>query len=95
MKAHELINRLQEFDPDSEVYVQYGSRGFAPPVWVGIVDSAGIFDEEKDLQLVISSWEPEKYLRPESDEQKARRDVLAELSAYDQQIGLTDDTDKE
>lgn len=80
LKVHELINRLQVFDPDAEVYLQCGSRSFVPSVWVGIVDIAGIFDEEKDLQLMISPWEPEEYLRAESDEQKARRDTLARRS---------------
>jgi hypothetical protein len=76
MKLSELIDRLREFDPHAEVYLQLGSRRFAPPVWVGIMDTAGLFDEEKDFQLVISCWEPESYLQPESDEQQARCQAL-------------------
>jgi len=91
MKVSELIDRLRAFDLDVEVYLQLGSRSFASPVWVGIMDTAGLFDEEQDLQLVISPWEPGDHLKPETDEQRARRKALAELVAYDQELGLTDD----
>jgi hypothetical protein len=86
-----LIDLLREFDSHAEVYLYPDRRRFVPPVWVGLMDRAGLFDEEKDFQLVISPWEPEGYLTPESDEQKARRTALAELVAYDQELGLTDD----
>ena len=90
MKVSELIDRMREFDSDAEVYLQYDRRGFASPVWVGIMNTSGLFEEEEDLRLVISSWEPEVHRRPESEEQRARRKVLAELVAYDQELGLTD-----
>lgn len=77
MKIGELIDRLRQFDPDSEVHVQLDSRRFASPTWVGMMDTAGLFDEEKDFQLVISSWEPEEYLKlgsdPAAKEQKKLR----------------------
>lgn len=95
MKVSELIDRLRELDSDAEVYLQHDRRSFASPVWVGILDTAGLFDEEKNLQLVISSWMPGAYRKPESDEQQARRKVLAELVAYDQELGLTDDKKKD
>jgi hypothetical protein len=90
MKVSELIDRLRAFDPNAEVYVPDSRRNFASSIWVGMMHTAGLFDQEKDLQLVISPWEPGNYRRPESDEQKARRKVLAELVAYDQDLGLTD-----
>lgn len=73
MKACELIDWLRAFDQDAEVHLQLDSRSFAPPVWVGILDVAGLFDEEKNFQLVISPWKPETYRQPESGEQRARR----------------------
>ena len=91
MTVSELIDRLREFDSHAEVYLYLDRRRFAPSVWVGLVDTAGLFDEEKDFQLVISPWEPEGYLKPERDEQRARREALAELVAYDQELELTDD----
>jgi len=90
MKVSELIDRLREFDLHEEVYLQLDRRSFAPPVWAGHVDTAGLFEEEKDFRLVISPWEPEDYLKPESDEQLARRKALAALVAYDQELGLSD-----
>ncbi len=91
MKVCQLIDLLRGFDLDADVHMQTDRRSFAPPVWIGILDTAGLFDEEKDFQLVISPWEPEEYRRPESDQQRARRKALAELCAYDQELGLTDD----
>lgn len=67
MKVHELIGRLRGFDPEAEVRLQLGSRDFAPSAWVGIMDTAGLFDEEKNPQLVIAAWEPEERLKPGSD----------------------------
>ncbi len=95
MTVSELIDRLRGFDSHAEVYLQLDRRSFAPPVWVGLMDTAGLFDDEKDFRLVISSWEPEGYLKPESDEQRARRKAPAELVAYDQELGLTDDKKKD
>ena len=90
MKVSELIDRLREFDSNAEVYLQRDSRSFASPAWVGIMNTAGLSQEEEDLRLVISPWELEVLSRPESEEQRARRKVLAELVAYDQELGLTD-----
>jgi hypothetical protein len=90
MKVGELIDRLRECDSHEEVYLQLDRRSFAPPVWVGHMDTAGLFDGEKVFRLVISPWEPEDYLKPESDEQRARRKALAALVAYDQELGLSD-----
>ena len=90
MNVSELIDRLREFDSNAEVYLQCDSRSFASPAWVGIMKTAGLFEEEEDLRLVISPWEPGVHRRPESEEQRARRKVLAELVAYDQEPGLTD-----
>ena len=59
MKVSELIDRLGEFDSNAEVYLQCDSRSFASPAWVGIMNTAGLFEEEEDLRLVISPWEPE------------------------------------
>jgi hypothetical protein len=91
MKVSELIDRLRVFDSHTEVYLQIDSRTFDPPVWVGIMDTAGLFDEEKNLQLVISPWDPEGYLKPGSGERRARREPLTELVAYDQELGLLND----
>ena len=66
MKVSELIQQLQAFDPNAEVFVQLGSRSFASPAWVGVMDTAGLFDQDKDFQLVVSPWEPESYLKPSS-----------------------------
>jgi len=55
------------------------------------MDTAGLFDEEKDFQLVISPWEPEGYLKPECDEQQALCQALDELVAHDQEFGLYDE----
>ena len=89
MNVSELIDRLREFDSNAEVYLQCDSRSFASSAWVGIMNTAGLFEEE-DLRLVLSPWEPEVHRRPESEEQRARWKVLAELVAYDQELGLTD-----
>jgi hypothetical protein len=62
MKVSELIDWLRAFDLNADVHLQIDSRRFATPVWVGIMDTAGLFDEEKDFQLVISAWEPAEYL---------------------------------
>jgi hypothetical protein len=35
-----------------------------------MLDTEGLFDEEKSFQLVVSPWEPEEYRRPESDHQR-------------------------
>jgi hypothetical protein len=70
MKVCQLIDPLREFDLDTDVYLQIESRSFAPPVWIGMLDTAGLFDEEKSFQLVVSPWEPEEYRRPESDHQR-------------------------
>lgn len=69
MKVCQLIDLLRGFDLDVDVYLQTDSRCFSSPVWIGILDTAGLFDEEKRFQLVISPWEPEEYRRPESDQQ--------------------------
>ena len=90
MKVSELIDRLREFDSNTEVYLQCGSRSLASPAWAGIMNTAGLFEEEEDLRIVLSPWEPRVHRRPESEEQRARRKVLAELVAYDQELGLTD-----
>lgn len=71
MKVSELTERLREFDQESEVFVQYERSGFACPVWIGIMDTACLFEEEKDFKLVISPWEPQDYLKPENGEQRA------------------------
>ena len=59
MKVQQLIDLLSKFDADADIYMKVDSRCFAPPVWLGVLDTAGLFDEEKNLQLVISPWEPE------------------------------------
>jgi hypothetical protein len=61
MKLNELIERLYAFDPNAEVYLPIDSRSFAPPIWIGFMDTAGIFDEERNFQLVISAWEPSEH----------------------------------
>ena len=62
MKVFELINRLKECDLDDEVLLQTDRTMFASPAWLGIMDTAGLFAEEKELRLVISPWEPEESL---------------------------------
>jgi|GEM_PF-3718420 hypothetical protein len=71
MKVSELIERLREFDQESEVFVQYERSGFARPVWIGIMDTASLFEEEKDFKLVISPWEPQDHFKPGNSEQRA------------------------
>ncbi|MGA2730573.1 MAG: hypothetical protein ABSE96_22395 [Terracidiphilus sp.] len=68
MKVSELVDRLRAFDPEAEVHLQFTSREFASPGWVGIMDTADWLDEERNFQLVISPWEPEDYRKPETDE---------------------------
>jgi hypothetical protein len=63
-----LIDRLRGFDQNAEIFVQTDSRSFASPVWLGIMDTAGLFDEEKDFQLVICAWEPEGHRKLEGDD---------------------------
>jgi len=66
MKVSELIEQSQAFGSDADVFLQVDSRMFAPPAWIGIMDTAELFDEEKHFELVISAWEPPAYLlRPE------------------------------
>ena len=82
MKVRELIGRLREFEPEAEVRLQLGSRDFAPSAWVGIMDTAGLFDEEKNRQLVIAAWAPEEYLKPGSDlAAKERKELRAREAA--------------
>lgn len=64
MTVGELIEKLHAFELDSPVLLQIDSRHFVPPVWVGVRDTAGIFDDEDDFQLVVSAWEPDAYLKP-------------------------------
>jgi hypothetical protein len=66
MRVRDLIQRLSEFEPEAEIQLQLDSRNFAPQAWLGIMDTAGLFDEEKNLQLVIAAWEPEEHLKTES-----------------------------
>ena len=47
MKVSELIDRLREFDSRAEVYLQLDRRMFAPPVWVGLMDPAGLFEKRR------------------------------------------------
>jgi len=44
MTVSELIDRLRGFDSHAEVYLQLEPRSFAPPIWVGLIDTAGLFD---------------------------------------------------
>lgn len=64
MKVGELIYRLQARDLDDEVFLQIDRRTFAAPTWIGIMDTADLFAEQKEYQLVISPWEPEEDLKP-------------------------------
>jgi hypothetical protein len=48
MKVSELIDRLRAFDLDAEVYLQDGNWSFFPATWAGIMDTAGLFDEEQN-----------------------------------------------
>jgi hypothetical protein len=54
---------LRAFDLNVDVHLQVDGRQFAAPVWVGIMDTAGLFEEEKEFQLVIAAWKPAEYLR--------------------------------
>jgi len=69
-KVIDLIEKLQAFDPNADVSVQIETRRFASPVWIGVMDTAGLFDERKQFRLVISVWQPEDYLRPSAAEQQ-------------------------
>ena len=64
MRVFELINRLKECNLDDEVLLQTDRTMFASPGWVGIMDTAGLFAEEKEFRVVISPWEPEDSLKP-------------------------------
>ena len=66
MKVSDLIEQLQAFDQKAEICMQINSGTFVSPVWVGIMDTAGLFDDENDFQLVVSPWEPEDYRKPEN-----------------------------
>lgn len=94
MKVSELIGRLREFEPQAEVRLQLDSRDFAPPGWVGIMDTAGMFDEERNPQLVIASWEPEEHLKPASgpaaeEREEVERDMkLARRIMHDNRKAL-------
>ena len=57
MTVSELIDRLREFDAHSEVYLYLDRRRFAPPVWAGILDIAGLFS------WVKSDWYHKIWLR--------------------------------
>lgn len=58
---------LREFDQDADVYIQFDTMSFASQIWVGMMDTASLFDEKEDFQLVISPWEPQDYRKPKSD----------------------------
>ena len=68
MKVGELIDRLQACHLDAEVFLQVDRRMFAPPTWVGSMDTADLLTEEKEYQLVISPWEPDEDLTPSADQ---------------------------
>ncbi len=70
MKVIDLIEKLQAFDPNADILVQIEIRRFASPVWIGVMDTSGLFDERKEFRLVISAWQPEDYLRPSAEEQQ-------------------------
>jgi hypothetical protein len=57
MTVAELIEKLRMFDAASEVLLSQSRSMFAPAVWVGFMDTSGIFDDAPDVQLVISPWE--------------------------------------
>jgi hypothetical protein len=86
-RAHRSAAR---FDSRAEVYLQLDRRALAPPVWVGLMDTAVLFDEENDFQLVISPWKPEGYPRPESDERRTCHKALAEPVVYDHGLDLSE-----
>jgi hypothetical protein len=73
MKVSELIDRLQACDLDAEILLQVDRRMFAPPTWVGIMDTADLLAEEKEYQLVISPWEPGEDVKPSSDQRQTRK----------------------
>lgn len=71
MKVSELINCLRACDQDAEVFLQADRRIFAPPTWIGVMDTADLFAEEKEFRLVISPWEPEDNLKPPSESRQS------------------------
>ena len=51
MKVSELIDRLQACDLDAEILLQVDRRMFAPPTWVGIMDT-NIYSIER-MQIAL------------------------------------------
>jgi hypothetical protein len=70
MKVIDLIDKLQAFDPNTDVSAQIETRRFAHSVWIGVMNTAGLFDERKEFRLVISAWQPEDHRRPSAEEQQ-------------------------
>lgn len=68
MKVSELIDRLQKWNLDAEVFLQLDRGTFATPTWIGMMDTADLFAEEKEYELVISPWEPYEDLKPPADQ---------------------------
>ena len=66
MKVRELIGRLRELEPEAEVRLQLGSRDFAPSAWVGIMDTAGLFDEERIGSLLLPPGRRRSISNPEA-----------------------------
>lgn len=58
MKVKELIARLMEIDGEAEILIHLDLYRFAPLVYVGPMNTANLPDDDQNIQLVISPWEP-------------------------------------
>jgi len=81
MKVIDLIEKVQAFDPNTDVSVQIENRTFASPVWIGVMNTAGLFDERKEFRLVISAWQPEDHLKARAEPQQEWRSVQRSQSS--------------
>lgn len=81
MKVIDLIEKLEAFDPNTDVSVQIETRTFASPVWIGVMNTVGLFDERKEFRLVISAWQPEDHLKPPAEQQQEWRSVQRSQSS--------------
>jgi hypothetical protein len=57
MKVRDLIATLKKIDGEAEILLHFGRSRFAPPVYVGPVDTADPLEDDQNIQLVISPWE--------------------------------------
>lgn len=54
MKIKDLIDGLKKYAPEAEIFIHADSRRFESPMYIGLMNTAHISDDERNIQPVIS-----------------------------------------